>query len=156
MLPVNVLHQGKVNIDNRADCNCFWLSVFWKKIMLDLKISILFSLKKWSFVMSLKGALERVSIFQISEFGKEEKKMALFLPFPSPTLILQFTGPKVPGRKVSCSFGHFIWSESKQALLYVSLKSILLHTLVKVQPLAGSLACPIVLNLMFRTSISVN
>lgn len=58
--------------------------------------------------MSLKGAVERVSIFQISEFGKEEKKIALFLPFLSPTLTLQLTGPKIPGRKVSRSFGHFI------------------------------------------------
>lgn len=72
-----------------------------------LKISILFSLKKLPFVMSLKGAVERVRIFQISEFRKE-KKIALILPFLSPTLTLQLTGPKVPGRKVSCSFGHFI------------------------------------------------
>lgn len=105
-------------------------------------------------ICKLKGAVERVSIFQISEFGKEEMK--IFLPFLSPTLTLQLSGPKVPGRKVSCSFGHFIWSESKQALLYVSLKSILLHTSAKAQALAGSLACPIALNLMFRTSIAVN
>lgn len=58
--------------------------------------------------MSLKRAVERVSIFEISEFGEEEKKIALFLPFLSPTLTPQLTVPKVPGRKVTCSFGHFI------------------------------------------------
>lgn len=90
--------------------------------------------------MSLKGAVERVSIFQI---WKRREENSSFLPFLSPTLALQLTGPKVPRRKVTYSFGHFILSESKQTLLYVSLKSILLHILIKVQPLAGSLACPI-------------
>lgn len=61
-----------------------------------------------------------VSIFQISEFGKEEKKIALFPPLPLSHSYSTAHWPKSPRKKGDLFFWTLYLSESKQALLYVS------------------------------------
>lgn len=48
------------------------------------------------------------SIFEISEFGEEEKrgKYLLFLPFLSHSYSIACWLSRVPGRKATCSSGH--------------------------------------------------
>lgn len=102
--------------------------------------------------MSLKGVVE-LAYFRI---WKRRKENSSFPPLPLSHSYSTAHWPKSPRKKGDLFFWTLYLSESKQALLYVSLKSILLDTLVKVQPLAGSLAHQIVLNLTLRTSIAVN
>lgn len=101
--------------------------------------------------MSLKGAVERVSIFEISEFG-EEKKIALFLPSSLPLLLHSSLAQKSKEER---------WLVLLDTLFEVKVNKLCFRFhwkasyLMEVQLLASSLAGPIVLNLMLRTSIAV-